>query len=201
MKRFLAELWGTFFLTLAIVFTHDNLAIGLMLMAMAYFFGPVSGGHFNPAVSLGVLLRGKLAVDHFIKYVIAQISGAALAALSFGFLAKQATAAKVGAGLQLYVPAGFEILFTFVFVGVILVLTTTDKSAGQGLNGLLIGLTLAAVATLPVGFYNPAVAFGTEIADLVHGVSGATIQALVVHGVLPFVGAALASFKVRMLYS
>lgn len=201
MKRYLAEFLGTFFLAVAIIFTHNLLTTGLMFMAMVYLFGGVSGGHFNPAVSLGVWLRGQLSMNHFIGYFAAQTAGALLAALSFGLLTSQATALKAGAGQELFVTAGSELLLTFVFVGVVLVLLTTKKYAGLVENGMIIGLTLVAVASFPFGFYNPAVAVGAEVADLINGVSVTTVEAVLVHVLLPFVGGALAAWKVKCMYN
>ena len=199
MKRLCAEFLGTFFLAVAIIYTHNLFTIGLMFMAMVYLFGPASGGHFNSAVTLASWLRGKINTKDALLYSLAQVAGAVVAALSFGGLTGQPTALKVGAGPEMWVTAGSELLLTFVFVGVVLVLTTTNRYAGLIENGIIMGLTLVAVASFPFGFYNPAVAAGAEIADLINNVSATSVHTLLVHVVLPFVGASLAAWKVKML--
>src|SRR4029077_13589440 len=85
MKKYLTEFIGTFFLVLTVCLTvlakvpMAPLAIGCALMIMVYMGGHVSGGHYNPAVSLAVLLRGKMAAADFVPYLIAQVAGAIVA--------------------------------------------------------------------------------------------------------------------------
>ena len=87
MAKYLTELVGTFFLVLTVGLTVIGggtgvippLAIGAALMVMVYAGGHLSGGHYNPAVSLGVLLRGKLPASDFVPYVVAQVAGALVA--------------------------------------------------------------------------------------------------------------------------
>src|SRR5439155_3252622 len=87
MHKYLTEVIGTFFLVLTIGLAGAKagamapLAIGAALMVMVYMGGHVSGAHYNPAVSLAVLLRGKIGVVDFVVYVICQLVGASLAAL------------------------------------------------------------------------------------------------------------------------
>src|SRR5437763_1317195 len=89
VHKYLTEFIGTFFLVLVIALSAMStravpapLAIGSTLMAMVYMGGHVSGGHYNPAVSLAVLLRGQLGVVDFIIYVIVQVVGAAAASVA-----------------------------------------------------------------------------------------------------------------------
>src|SRR5262245_7304226 len=91
MKAYLTEFIGTFFLVLTIGLSTNQagvapapLAIGAALMVMVYMGGPVSGAHYNPAVSVAVLLRGKLAAKDFVPYLVSQLAGAFLAALAVG---------------------------------------------------------------------------------------------------------------------
>jgi len=92
MKRYLTEFIGTFFLVFVGALTvlgkmlFAPLAIGTILMVMVYMGGHVSGGHYNPAVSLGVWMRGKLDTSDFVPYVVAQLVGAMLAALTAWWL-------------------------------------------------------------------------------------------------------------------
>src|SRR5438552_18416431 len=94
MNKYIAEFIGTFFLVLTIGLTVIGagsgviapLAIGAVLMVMVYAGGHISGAHYNPAVTLAVLIRGKVQVEDVIPYIIAQIAGAALAAVTVKFL-------------------------------------------------------------------------------------------------------------------
>ena len=83
MKRYLTELIGTFFLVLTVGLSVGMpmaaLAIGSVLMVMVYMGGHISGGHYNPAVSLAVMLRGKLSPIDFVPYIVSQLAGSFLA--------------------------------------------------------------------------------------------------------------------------
>src|SRR5437762_9823054 len=86
MKRYLMEAVGTFFLTVAISLIANPIAIGLMLMAMIYVGGHISGAHFNPAISFVCLVQNRLSFESMAKYVIAQILGAFLGLCFFGMI-------------------------------------------------------------------------------------------------------------------
>src|SRR5688572_5613607 len=85
MNKLIAEFIGTFFLVFAIGMTGNPLAIGAMLMVMVYFAGNVSGAQFNPAVSLGIFMRGKMTASEMMQYMVVQIV-AAIAASYFVYL-------------------------------------------------------------------------------------------------------------------
>src|SRR5689334_595748 len=122
MHRWLTEFIGTFFLVLTVclsVLTNSSLAplaIGTSLMVMVYMGGHVSGGHYNPAVSLAVMLRGKLDPKEFVPYVVSQLLGAVAAALAANAILRGtskssfalAPAPDVGSGMALLV----EVLYT-----------------------------------------------------------------------------------------
>jgi aquaporin Z len=173
MKKYLAELIGTFFLVLTIGCTVIGngagplapLAIGSALMVMIFAGGHISGGHFNPAVTLGVWLRGKCETKDVVPYMIFQIVGAALAASVVSFL-KQGT---VVAPLQ---PATLpalvaEFLFTFALVYVVLNVATAKDTVGNSFYGLAIGFTVLigafSVGNISGGAFNPAVAVGISV--------------------------------------
>ena len=80
MKNYITEFIGTFFLVLTIGLTGDPLAIGVMLMVMVYMGGHISGAHYNPAVSIAMILRGLLTTKEAINYILSQLAGAFLAA-------------------------------------------------------------------------------------------------------------------------
>ena len=169
MRKYLAEFIGTFFLVLTIGLTGiaagsgviAPLAIGSVLMVMIYAGGHVSGAHFNPAVTLGVFLRGRCPAADVVPYWGAQLLGAVAAAAVVLFL-KTAEAVR----FDPVVPAAFaaEFLFTFALVYVVLNVATAKSTAGNSYFGLAIGFTVLsgafAVGDVSGGAFNPAVAVG-----------------------------------------
>jgi aquaporin Z len=186
MKPYLMECIGTFFLLLAVI-TGQPLAIGLMLMALIYVGGHVSGGHYNPAVTLAVWLGGGRLHGNIIGYWIAQCLGAILASLALYFLV-QAPLFSLPAGAAFLPAISFELLMTLIFCWVIVTVTSSDNY--RGLQGMIIGLTLVAAATFG-GMLNPAIAFAALIGSIKSG-SAVILQGGLVHIVGPLVGAMLA---------
>jgi aquaporin Z len=176
MKKYIVEFIGTFFLVLAVVCAVNGLgdnsfmapiAIGSALMVMIYAGGHISGAHYNPAVSIAVLIRGKMDSKDFAPYIIAQILGGSLAALIaskvFGFTGTAGSLAVAPALLA-------EILGTFALAYVILNVATTKSNEGNSFYGLAIGFTVTAMAYtlggISGGAFNPAVAIGITLAEM-----------------------------------
>ena len=171
MKKYLVEFIGTFFLVLTVGLAVRSgsdlapLAIGSVLACMIFAGGYVSGGHYNPAVSLGVLLRGKLDMKDFVPYVVAQLAGGVLAALIVVSLVGKplmgAASHEVGPSLVA------EFLFTFALVWVVLSAATSKGNAGNSFFGFAIGFTVfagaVAVGGISGGAFNPAVGLGVVI--------------------------------------
>ena len=187
------------------------LAFGLVIVAMAYSIGNISGCHINPAVSLGVLLSGGMSFKEFICYVCAQILGAcAGSAILAGIFTLGGVEDKTGgfganglAGVGGSPVAGLivEIVLTFVFV--IAILGVTSKKANHGsFAGVVIGLTLTLVHILGIGLtgtsVNPARSIGPALAAAIAG-NGAPLASLWVFIVGPLVGAALAALVYKAL--
>jgi aquaporin Z len=177
VPKLVVEFIGTFFLVFAVGQTVKGpdgagplaaLAIGSTLMVMVYAGGHFSGGHYNPAVTLGVALRGKMTWEEAIPYWVAQFIAAVVAALLVLFIKGTATppAAAGPPGTEYTVAAKLlaEFLFTFALVYVVLNSATAKGTAGNSFYGLAIGFTVAAgaLAVGPVsgGAFNPAVALG-----------------------------------------
>ena len=176
MKKYLVEFIGTFFLVFTIGMTviapgagdMAPLAIGSCLAVMIFAGGHVSGGHFNPAVTLGVWLRGKCATGDVVPYLAAQSAAAVVAslavkALKTGLVTK--AAAMAGAMSPEILPALLaEFLFTFALVWVVLNTATAKGTSGNSFYGLAIGFTVLtgayAVGGISGGAFNPAVAIG-----------------------------------------
>jgi aquaporin Z len=176
MNKYIAEFIGTFFLVLTIGCTVVGngagalapLAIGSALMVMIFAGGHISGGHFNPAVTLGVWLRGKCDTKDVAPYMIFQIIAGVLAALAVKFL-------KGGANVTPLQPAVVpallaEFLFTFALVYVVLNTATAKGTSGNSFYGLAIGFTVMvgafSVGNISGGAFNPAVAVGISVMGL-----------------------------------
>jgi len=176
MKKYLVEFIGTFFLVFTIGMTviapgagdMAPLAIGSVLAVMIFAGGHVSGGHFNPAVTLGVWMRGRCDTADVVPYMASQTAGALVAsfcvqALKTGLVTK--AAAMGGAMTPEVLPALLaEFLFTFALVWVVLNVATAKGTSGNSFYGFAIGFTVLsgayAVGGVSGGVFNPAVAIG-----------------------------------------
>lgn len=174
MNKYITEFIGTFFLVIMIGLSGAAgplapVAIGVMLMVMIYAGGHISGAHYNPAVTLGVFMRGKCSSSDVPMYMAAQVLGAVAAALATAFLF-----ADMGAGASAIATDDNgmvkallgEFLGTFALVYVVLNVATSKGTEGNSFYGLAIGLTVTACAYAFGGFsggaFNPAVAVGAS---------------------------------------
>ena len=176
MKKYLTEFIGTFFLVFTICLAVDRgvplafLAIGAVLMALVYMGGHISGAHYNPAVSIALLLSRKFAGADLIPYLIAQFAGAISGAATGAWILGNSFAlAPTAPPMQALV---VEFLFTFALCLVVLNVAASKKTAGNSYYGLAIGFTVAAAAfaggPISGGAFNPAVGLG---AILVHAIA------------------------------
>ena len=174
MKKYITEFIGTFFLVMAVGMASTMgamapVAIGATLMVMVYAGGHISGAHYNPAVTLAVMLRGRIGMNEALPYMLVQIVGAAVAALicSQVLEIKGAGDCAVAEGNTIKALVG-EILGTFALAYVVLNVATAKANAGNSYFGLAIGFTVTAMAYTFGGFsggaFNPAVAIGQSVA-------------------------------------
>jgi aquaporin Z len=178
MNKYIAEFIGTFFLVLTIGCTVipagtgviAPLAIGAALMVMVYAGGHISGGHFNPAVTLAVFTRGRCEVKDVIPYWVAQlVAGIAAASVAVFLVGKSGTPMEIK-----NVPQAFaaEFLFTFALAYVVLNSATSKDTANNSFYGLAIGMTVMvgafSVGAISGGAFNPAVALGIVVMKLVN---------------------------------
>lgn len=209
MNRYLTEFIGTFFLVFTIGLcvlgkvSMAPLAIGASLMIMVYMGGHVSGAHYNPAVTLAVFLRGKLAAVDVLPYWIAQIAGAFAAAMMAAYLVNAPFAGpQPGAGVDAPRALMVEILYTFALALVVLNVATSAKTANNSFYGLAIGFTVTVAAFagggISGGAFNPAVGIGPGLAAAIKGGLSAMGHTWI-YIVGPLVGGALAAgaFKVQ----
>lgn len=177
MRKYLTEFVGTFFLVLTIGSTvlgpNDAglmapIAIGSILMAMVFAGGHVSGGHYNPAVTVAVFLRGRCAAPDVAGYIVGQCAGAALAALAVGFIKGHPAVSSI----QIDATSALlgEFFYTFALCSVVLNVATCRGTSGNSFYGLAIGFTVlaGAYAMGPVSgaAFNPAVVLGVTLLGL-----------------------------------
>lgn len=203
MNKYITELIGTFYLVLTIGGTVllgaagviPPLAIGSALMVMVYAGGHISGGHYNPAVTLGVWIRGRLAGKDVLPYMAFQVIGALLAAAVVRYF--KAGTATVPMTLRAGPALVDEFLFTFALVYVVLNVATAKATSGNSFYGLAIGFTVMvgafAVGSISGGAFNPAVAVGTTAMGLVGW------NRLWIFLIANFAGGAAAAFTFRAL--
>ncbi len=175
-KALIVEFIGTFVLVFVIGLTVVQpgigilapVAIGSALMVMVYAGGHISGGHYNPAVTLAVWMRGKCETKDVLPYMVTQLAAGVVAGLLVNYL-------KAGPPINpmvLDIPRALlvEVLFTFALAFVVLNTATSKKTAGNSFYGLAIGFTLMAGVfaggNISGGAYNPAVAVGISIMGL-----------------------------------
>lgn len=202
MRKFIVEFIGTFFLVLTIGLTVipgsagviAPLAIGSVLMVMVYAGGHISGAHYNPAVTLGVLLRGRCTIADVPVYMIAQILGAVAAAFAAKFLVGSGTAA---ASLDVTKSLIAEFLFTFALVYVVLNVATAKSTSGNSYYGLAIGFVVMvgafSVGSISGGAFNPAVALSVPFMGLLHW------SDIWIHLAADFAGGAVAALVFNLL--
>lgn len=212
LKKYFAEFIGTFVLVFFACGTAAKigcdgpnylivaLAFGLVIVAMAYSIGNISGCHINPAVSIAMLVSGKLSVKDFIGYIIAQFAGATVGAAAMipfmgsdcGFGANALFEGSIVKSLVI------EIILTFVFV--IAILGVTSKVENSGVAGLVIGLSLTLVHLLGIAFtgtsVNPARSFGPALFA-----GGEALSSVWVFIVAPLIGGVLAALVYKFLDS
>ena len=213
LKKYVAEFIGTFVLVLfacgtaAVVgcdatlgsgYLLTALAFGLVIVAMAYSIGNVSGCHINPAVSIAMLVSGKMSVKDFVGYIIAQFAGAIAGAVVLLSLVGKETGLGANGlymdniGLSIVV----EVILTFVFV--IAILGVTSKQENSAVAGIVIGLALVLVHILGISFtgtsVNPARSFGPALF-----VGGEALANVWVFILAPLVGGVLAALVYEFL--
>jgi aquaporin Z len=206
MRNYVTEAIGTFFLVLTVGLTVSQsvpmapLAIGASLMIMVYMGGHISGGHYNPAVSLAVFLRGKLEGRDLLWYWVSQFIGAILAAAVVYVTLGATFAAHPGDGVTFWRAVLIELVYTFALCIVVLHTATTSDTEGNSYYGLAIGFTIVVAAfaggAISGGAFNPAVGIGPAIYAAFLGQAGA-MSSVLIYLAGPLTGAALAAAVFR----
>jgi len=218
LAKLAAEFIGTFWLVLGgcgsavlasafpefgIGFTGVSLAFGLTVLTGAYALGPISGGHFNPAASVGLWAGGRFPAGQLLPYIIAQVAGAVVAAGALYLIASGKAGYELGGfaanGYGEHSPGKYglmsalvcEIVMTFMFL--IVILGATHTRAPVGFAGLAIGLALTLIHLISIPVTNTSVNPARSTAPALF-VGGWAIDELWLFWVAPLIGAAIAGF-------
>lgn len=215
--KLITEFIGTFFLVLIVSLcapTAGNfapVAIGLGLMVLVYMGGHVSGAHYNPAVTLAVVLRGKASWGEGIAYWVVQIIAGVAAAVLGAMLLRKAGLDPVvfmptpadTAAWKIVVTA--ELVATFLLALTVLNVATAKETSGNSYFGVAIGCAVLACAYafggISGGAFNPAVGLGPAVAKLIYGGTSACPGHAWMYVVGPMLGAALAAYAFKAQHS
>lgn len=206
MNRYFTELVGTFLFvfSIALAVAHAGafapLAIGVALMCVVYMGGHVSGGHYNPAVTLAVYLRGGFSAKDIAPYMIAQLVGASLAAWLASGIDGMAFMPAPGPGESLTAALIVEIVFGFALCVVVLNVATDRAVEGNSFYGLAIGMTVMvgayAAGGISGGAFNPAVGLG----PVPFAAGSKAVGHAWIYLVGPGLGGVLAAFAFRAMH-
>lgn len=224
MKKLTAEFIGTFWLVLGgcgsavlaagfpqvgIGLLGVSLAFGLTVLTGVYALGHISGGHFNPAVSIGLWIGGRFNSKDLLSYIAAQILGG-IAAAAVLYIIATGNGSAIGnfaangygehspGGYSLVAALASEIVMTFMFL--IVILGATDKKAPAGFAGLAIGLALTLIHLISIPVTNTSVNPARSISQAIF-VGGWAVEQLWLFILAPVVGAALAGLVYNYLGS
>lgn len=233
--RFAAEFFGTFLLVFGligtalfashlanetgafapgVVYIAASFAVGLTVVLGAYAFGPISGGHFNPAVTFGLAAAGRFPWAEVWWYLLAQVIGGAVATSALfgigaagpdGWLDAAQSGGFASNGWGDLSPAGFampaavaiEIILTGIFL--LVILGVTHPTRGTPFAGLVIGLALTLIHFVSIPIDNTSVNPARSLATAIYG-GGEALSQLWVFIVFPIVGALIAGFAYRLLF-
>ena len=224
LQKWSAEFLGTFWLTfggcgsavlaaafpqLGIGFLGVSLAFGLTVLTGAYALGPISGGHFNPAVSVGLAIGGRFKPSELPGYIAAQVLGAIVAAGLLYLVATGRPGADIGGfatnGYGEHSPGGYglvaavvtEVVLTAVFL--IVILGATSRRAAEGVGGLAIGLCLTLIHLISIPVTNTSVNPARSTGPALFG-PGYALSELWVFWAAPLAGALLGAALYRVLF-
>ena len=172
MKKYTIEFFGTFFLLLISALSQNPIAIGLGLAALIYTGAHISGAHYNPAVSLAMLIRGEITKKDCLLYVLFQILGAVFGSLVYFLITNDyfdAIPEKENFNMNQFLIA--EFVFTFLLVFTILFVATHPKIKENNYYGAVIGLVVVAsqysIGDISSSVLNPAISIGPSLFNIV----------------------------------
>ena len=207
MNKYIIEFLGTFFLVLIIGLSQNPLAIGLGLAVLVYMGAHISGAHYNPVVSLAMLINDQIELKEFSFYLASQLLGSVVATYFITLLGNDFEVISNTNDISSFFLA--EILFTFLLVFVILNVALNKNLEGNQFYGLAIGLTVTAgaftVGNISGAVFNPAVSFGPSLFSFVDPqVVGSNISSsdfFIYYLISGIIGSVIASYLYKKVYS
>ena len=207
MNKYIIEFLGTFFLVLIIGLSQNPVAIGLGLAVLVYMGAHISGAHYNPVVSLAMLINNQIELKEFSFYLASQLLGSVVATYFIMLLGNDFNVVSNTNDISSFFVA--EILFTFLLVFVILNVALNKNLKGNQFYGLAIGLTVTAgafaVGNISGGVFNPAVSFGPSLFSFIDPqVVGSNVSSsdfFIYYLISGTIGSVIASYLYKKVYS
>ena len=207
MNKYTIEFLGTFFLVLIIGLSQNPVAIGLGLAVLVYMGAHISGAHYNPVVSLAMLINNQIELKEFSFYLASQLLGSLVATYFIMLLGNDFNVVSNTNDISSFFIA--EILFTFLLVFVILNVALNKNLKGNQFYGLAIGLTVTAgafaVGNISGGVFNPAVSFGPSLFSFIDpqvvGTNVSSSDFFIYYLISGIIGSVIASYLYKKVYS
>ena len=207
MNKYIIEFLGTFFLVLIIGLSQNPVAIGLGLAVLIYMGAHISGAHYNPVVSLAMLINDQIELKEFSFYLASQLLGSVVATYFIMLLGNDFEVISNTNDISSFFVA--EILFTFLLVFVILNVALNKKLEGNQFYGLAIGLTVTAgaftVGNISGAVFNPAVSFGPSLFSFIDpqvvGVNISSSDFFIYYLITGIIGSVIASYLYKKVFS
>ena len=207
MNKYIIEFLGTFFLVLIIGLSQNPVPIGLGLAVLVYMGAHISGAHYNPVVSLAMLINDQIELKEFSFYLASQLLGSVVATYFIMLLGNDFEVISNTNDISSFFVA--EILFTFLLVFVILNVALNKKLEGNQFYGLAIGLTVTAgaftVGNISGAVFNPAVSFGPSLFSFIDpqvvGTNISSSDFFIYYLISGIIGSVIASYLYKKVYS
>ena len=207
MNKYIIEFLGTFFLVIIIGLSQNPVAIGLGLAVLVYMGAHISGAHYNPVVSLAMLINNQIELKEFSFYLASQLLGSVVATYFIMLLGNDFNVVSNTNDIYSFYVA--EILFTFLLVFVILNVALNKNLKGNQFYGLAIGLTVTAgafaVGNISGGVFNPAVSFGPSLFSFIDpqvvGTNVSSSDFFIYYLISGTIGSVIASYLYKKVYS
>ena len=207
MNKYTIEFLGTFFLVLIIGLSQNPVAIGLGLAVLVYMGAHISGAHYNPVVSLAMLINNQIELKEFSFYLASQLLGSVVATYFIMLLGNDFNVVSNTNDISSFFIA--EILFTFLLVFVILNVALNKNLKGNQFYGLAIGLTVTAgaftVGNISGAVFNPAVSFGPSLFSFIDpqvlGTNISSSDFFIYYLISGIIGSVIASYLYKKVYS
>ena len=207
MNKYIIEFLGTFFLVLIIGLSQNPVAIGLGLAVLVYMGAHISGAHYNPVVSLAMLINKQIELKEFLFYLASQLLASLVATYFIMLLGNDFEVISNTDDISSFFIA--EILFTFLLVFVILNVALNKNLKGNQFYGLAIGLTVTAgaftVGNISGAVFNPAVSFGPSLFSFIDpqvvGTNISSSDFFIYYLISGIIGSVIASYLYKKVYS